>query len=197
VLALAGGASKPSYDTYVTLKRGGRSRTVLLQSVIDNPKDDIYVRPDDQIFLTYDPQTFAALGQTRKSGMIPFNAAKLSLVEAAALAGGGNGLTADPKGYFVFRYEDESVYRSVVGDDRFRDLISRGMVANGDGRYPIVYRLDLGATQSYIVAQNFPVRNKDVVYLARHVATDLAKFLSIVSSGSSAAYNIQRTANAL
>lgn len=197
VLALAGGASKPPYDTYVTLKRGNRSRTVLLQSVIDNPKDDIFVKPDDQIYLSYDPQTFAALGQTTKSGMIPFNAAKLSLVEAAALAGGGNVATADPKGYFVFRYEDESVYRSVVGDDRFRDLISRGMVPNGDGRYPIVYRLDLAETQSYIVAQNFPVRNKDVVYLARHVATDLAKFLTIVSSGSSAAYNIQRTGRAL
>ena len=197
VLAMAGGASKPPYDTYVSLKRGGRSRTVLLQTIIDNPKDDIYVKPDDQIYVTYDPQTFAALGQTKQSGKIPFNAAKLSLVEAAALAGGGNVATADPKGYFVFRYEDESVYRSVVGDDRFRDLISRGMTPDGEGRYPIVYRLDLGATQSYIIAQTFPVRNKDVVYLARHMATDLAKFLSIVSSGSSAAYNIQRTVNAL
>lgn len=197
VLALAGGASKPPYDTYVSLRRGGRSRSVLLQTIVDNPKDDIYVKPDDQIYVTYDPQTFSALGQTTKSGKIPFNAAKLSLVEAAALAGGGNIATADPRGYFVFRYEDESVYRSVVGDDRFRELISRGMMPDGDGRYPIVYRLDLSATQSYIVAQNFPVRNKDVIYLARHVATDLAKFLNILSSGSSAAYNIQRTANAL
>nr|WP_314085929.1 polysaccharide biosynthesis/export family protein [uncultured Shinella sp.] len=197
VIAMAGGASKQPYDTYVSLKRGGRSRSVLLQTVIDNPKEDIYVKPDDQIYVSYDPQTFSALGQTEKSGKIPFNAAKLSLVEAAALAGGGNIATADPKGYFVFRYENENVYRSVVGDDRFRDLIARGMAPDGEGRYPIVYRLDLGATQSYIIAQNFPVRNKDVIYLSRHVATDLAKFLSIVSSGSSAAYNIQRTARAL
>ncbi|RFZ83951.1 polysaccharide export protein [Shinella sp. WSJ-2] len=197
VIAMAGGASKQPYDTYVSLKRGGRSRSVLLQTVIDNPKEDIYVKPDDQIYVSYDPQTFSALGQTEKSGKIPFNAAKLSLVEAAALAGGGNIATADPKGYFVFRYENENVYRSVVGDDRFRDLISRGMAPDGEGRYPIVYRLDLGATQSYIIAQNFPVRNKDVIYLSRHVATDLAKFLSILSSGSSAAYNIQRTARAL
>lgn len=196
-IAMAGGASKQPYDTYVNLKRGGRSRSVLLQTVIDNPKEDIYVKPDDQIYVSYDPQTFSALGQTEKSGKIPFNAAKLSLVEAAALAGGGNIATADPKGYFVFRYENENVYRSVVGDDRFRDLISRGMAPDGEGRYPIVYRLDLGATQSYIIAQNFPVRNKDVIYLSRHVATDFAKFMAILSSGSSAAYNITRTANAL
>lgn len=196
VLAMAGGASKPPYDTYVSLKRAGRTRSVLLQSIIDNPKDDIYVKPEDQIYVSYDPQTFSALGQTEKSGKIAFNAAKLSLVEAAALAGGGNTATADPKGYFIFRYEEENVYRSVVGDDRFRDLISRGMAPDTEGRYPIVYRLDLAATQSYIVAQNFPVRNKDVIYLARHVATDFAKFMSIVSSGSSAAYNIHRTGRA-
>ncbi len=192
VLALAGGPVKPPYDTYVTLKRKGRSSTVLLQSVVDTPNDDIIIKPDDQIYVSYDPQTFSALGQTRASGKIPFQAADLSLVEAAALAGGGNTVTADPKGYFVFRYEYENVYRSVVGDDRFRDLISRGMSADSEGRYPIVYRLDLGATQSYIVAQSFPVRNKDVIYLARHIATDLAKFLNIVSSSSSVAYNAKR-----
>lgn len=192
ILALAGGPVKPPYDTYVTLKRQGRSGTVLLQTVVENPKEDIVIKPDDKIFVTFDPQTFSALGQTRASGKIPFQAASLSLVEAAALAGGGNLATADPKGYFVFRYEYEDVYRSVVGDDRFRDLIARGMSADREGRYPIVYRLDLAATQSYIVAQTFPVRNKDVIYLARHVATDFAKFLAIVSNSSSLAYDVKR-----
>lgn len=195
ILALAGGPSKPPYDTYITLKRNGRSGTVLLQSVVENPKDDIVIKPDDQIYVTHDPQTFSALGQTRTSGKIPFQAASLSLVEAAALAGGGNLATADPKGYFVFRYEYEDVYRSVVGDDRFRDLIARGMTADREGRYPIVYRLDLGQTQSYIVAQTFPVRNKDVVYLSRHLATDFAKFMSLVSSSTTVAYNLKRINN--
>lgn len=192
VLALAGGPAKPPYDTYVTLKRNGRSGTVLLQSLVDNPKEDVIIKPDDQLFVTYDPQTFSALGQTQVSGKIPFKAASLSLVEAAALAGGGNLATADPKGYFVFRYEYEDVYRSVVGDDRFRDLIARGMSADREGRYPIVYRLNLAETQSYIVAQTFPVRNKDVIYLARHFATDFAKFLNLVSGTSSVAYNVKR-----
>jgi polysaccharide export outer membrane protein len=195
VLALAGGPVKPAYDTYVTLKRGGKTGTILLQSIVENPKEDIVIKPSDQIYVTYEPQTFSALGQTKLSGKIPFQAANLSLVEAAALAGGGNTATADPKGYFVFRYEHESVYRQVVGDDRFRDLLARGMAPDSEGLYPIVYRLDLGETQSYIVAQTFPVRHKDVVYLSRHIATDLTKFLQILSSGSTAAYNIQRTVN--
>uniref|UniRef100_UPI0038B45DB7 polysaccharide biosynthesis/export family protein n=1 Tax=Rhizobium alarense TaxID=2846851 RepID=UPI0038B45DB7 len=192
VLASAGGPNKPPYDTYVTLKRGGRTGTILLQSLVENPKEDIIVKPDDQIYVTFDPQTFSALGQTSKSGKIEFAGASLSLVEAAALAGGGNFSTADPGGYFVFRYEYESVYRQVVGEDRFRDLLSRGLAPDEQGRYPIVYRLDLAETQSYIVAQSFPIRHRDVIYLARHPATDFQKFIQIINGGSTTAYNIHR-----
>ena len=181
VLARAGGARKAPYDTYVTLKRGGRTGTVLLQTIVDNPKEDIIVKPEDQIYVTFDPQTFSALGQTERAGKVPFDASSLSLIEAAALAGGGKLTTADPKGYFVFRYEDESVYRHVVGDDRFRDLLARGMTSDAQGRYPIIYRLDLGNPQSFIVAQSFPVRNRDVVYLSRHPATDFSRFVAMVT----------------
>ncbi|MBD9373370.1 polysaccharide export protein [Rhizobium sp. ARZ01] len=193
VLARAGGASKPAYDTYVTLKRGGRTGMVLLQTIVDNPKEDIIVKPADQIYLTFDPQTFSALGQTVKTGKVPFDSSGLSLIEAAALAGGGRMTTADPKGYFIFRYENESVYRHVVGDDRFRDLLAKGMTSDGQGRYPIIYRLDLGQAQSYIVAQSFPVRNRDVIYLSRHPASDFARFMAVVTGTASAAYNINRT----
>ncbi len=193
VLARAGGATKAPYDTYVTLKRGGRSGTVLLQTIVDNPKEDIIVRPEDRIYVTYDPQTFSALGQTEKAGKVPFDASSLSLIEAAALAGGGNMTTADPKGYFIFRYENESVYRNVVGDDRFRDLLAKGMTSDGQGRYPIIYRLDLGNPQSYIVAQSFPVRNRDVIYLSRHPATDFARFVQMITGTVSAVGTTNRT----
>lgn len=181
ILARAGGASKAPYDTYVTLKRGGRQGTVLLQTIVDDPKEDIFVRPADQIYVTHDPQTFSTLGQTERVGKVPFNTSSLSLIEAAALAGGGNLTTADPKGYFIFRYENERVYRHVVGDKRFRDLLAKGMTSDGQGRYPIIYRLDLGDPQSFIVAQSFPVRNRDVIYLSRHPATDFSRFVSIIT----------------
>lgn len=182
VIAMAGGAEKPPYDTYVTLTRGRKSNTVLLQSVVDNPKEDIYIVPRDKIFLTYDPQTFAALGASEKVGRIPFETGSLSLIEATALAAGANPNLADPKGYFIFRYEYEAVYRQVVGESRFEELLSRGMMANKDGRYPIVYRIDMTDPQSYIVAQSFPVRSKDVLYLSHHPSTDFVKFTTIVAT---------------
>ncbi len=195
ILATAGGSSKAPYDSYVTLTRGNKVSRVLLQSLIENPKDDIYVRPGDQIFVTYEPQTFTALGSTKKAGKLEFNASKLSLVEAAALAGGGDATLADSKGYFIFRYEYENVYRQVVGEQRFRELLSRGMVADSSGRYPIVYRVDMLKPESYLVTQNFPIRNKDVLYLSRHPATDFIKFVSLFNSSAAAAWNVNRIAN--
>jgi polysaccharide export outer membrane protein len=180
VIAVAGGPAKPPYDSYVTMTRGRKSSTVLLQSVIDDPKEDIMIQPRDKIFLTYDPQTFTALGNVYKSGKIPFEASTLTLVEAAALTGGARAELADPKGYFIFRYEYEAVYRQVVGEQRFRDLMRDGMGPDREGRYPIVYRIDMSDPQSYLVTQSFPVRNKDVLYLARHPTTDFVKFVQII-----------------
>jgi polysaccharide export outer membrane protein len=191
VLAMAGGAEKPSYDTYVTLTRGRKTSTVLLQSILDNPKEDIYIVPRDKIFLTYDPQTFTALGASEKAGRIEFDTSSLSLVEATALAAGANPNLADPKGYFIFRYEYEAVYRQVVGESRFNELLSKGMMANKDGRYPIVYRIDMTDPQSYIIAQSFPVRSKDVLYLSHHPSTDFVKFSTILATPVSIARNVQ------
>lgn len=185
VIAMAGGPKQQAYDTYVTLTRGKKSSTVLLQSVIDNPKDDVFVSPRDKVFLTYEPQTFTALGSVGtagKSGKIPFASGSLSLVEAAALAGGVRSDLADPKGYFVFRYEYEPVYRQVVGDSRFNDLLAKGMMANKEGLYPIVYRIDMTNPQSYMVTQSFPIRNKDVLYVSHHPSTDFAKFVALIAA---------------
>lgn len=191
VIASGGGPAKPPYDTYVTLTRGRKSSTVLLQSVIDDPKEDIMIQPRDKIFLTYDPQTFTALGNVYKSGKIPFETSTLTLVEAAALSGGARAELADPKGYFIFRYEYEVVYRQVVGEQRFHDLLKQGMAPDREGRYPIVYRIDMTDPQSYLVTQSFPVRNKDVLYLARHPTTDLVKFIQIIRGPVALARDVQ------
>lgn len=195
VIAAAGGPAKPPYDTYVTLTRGRKSSTVLFQSVIDDPKEDIMIQPRDKIFLIYDPQTFTALGNVYKSGKIPFETSTLTLVEAAALTGGARAELADPKGYFIFRYEYERVYRQVVGEERFRDLLQKGMVPDREGRYPIVYRIDMTDPQSYLLTQSFPVRNKDVLYLARHPTTDFVKFIAIIRGPVALAKDVQTINN--
>ncbi|MFI0846050.1 polysaccharide biosynthesis/export family protein [Mesorhizobium sp. IMUNJ 23232] len=181
VIAKAGGPSQPPYDTFVTLTRGGKTGKALLQTLIEQPRENVYARPGDQLFLTHDPQTFSVLGSTGKSAKIPLGAASISVIEAAALAGGADPTRANPKGLFIFRYEYGAVLKSVLGEERFRQLASKGMQANASDMYPIVYRIDLSQPGAYLVGQNFPVRNKDVLFLAQHPTVEITRFLALVA----------------
>ena len=181
VIAKAGGPTQPPYDTFVTLTRGGKTGKALLQTLIAEPRENIYARPGDQLFLSHDAQSFSVLGATGESAKVPMGAAQVSVIEAAALAGGANMTTANPKGFFIFRFEYPEVLKKVLGEQRFQDLVSRGIQPNPQGLFPIVYRIDLIKPQAYLTGQTFMIRNKDVLYLSRHPATDISRFLTSVS----------------
>ena len=181
VIAKAGGPTSPPYESYVTLTRGNKTATALLKTIIDTPSNNVFIRPDDQVFLTHDPRTFTILGQTATNNRIPFGANDLNLLEAIALAGGGNDRGASAAGYFVFRYEEERIVRALLGDKRFDAMRAKGLAANKDGRYPIVYRLDMNKPDSLVSGQTFPIKNRDIVYASRHPAVELQYFLSLVA----------------
>ncbi len=180
-VAKAGGPTGQPYETYVTLTRGNKTAQVLLKTILEHPSENVYVRPDDQIYVTIDPRTFTVLGETSTNNRISFGAGDLNLLEAVALAGGGRDETVDAKGYFIFRYEDREVVEQLLGRQRFRELVAKGMRPDARERYPIVYRIDLKRADSLLVGQTFPVKNRDVIYASRHPSVDLRKFLNIVS----------------
>ncbi len=202
VIAKAGGPTAQPYESYVTLVRGKRTGTALLKSIIDNPSENIYVQPGDQVFVTRDPRTFTLLGAIKGNSRVEFGSNDLNLLEAVALGGGGNDNTVDAEGYFLFRYEEPDVVLGLIGQQRLDALLRKGMQPNKDGRYPIVYRFNMRNPDSLVVGQTFPVKSRDVIYASRHMAVDFTKFLGIVgapigiaSQGASAAYNIQRFSN--
>lgn len=180
VLAKAGGPTGQPYENYVTLVRGQRSGTVLLKSLIDSPRENIYVQSGDQLFITRDPRTFTILGAVNANGRIEFGSNDLNLLEAVALAQGSSKTTLDMKGYFIFRYEEPDIVHDLLGPERFRRLIANGMQADKVGRYPIVYRFNMGSPDSMMVGQTFPVKNRDVIYGSRHPSVDFIKFVDIV-----------------
>ncbi|OJF98445.1 polysaccharide biosynthesis/export family protein [Pararhizobium antarcticum] len=180
VIAKAGGPTSQPYETYVTLVRGKKTGTVLLKSIIENPSENVHVQPGDQIFVTRDPRTFTILGAAKQNKRIEFGANDVNLLEAVAMAGGGSDAAVDMKGYFVFRYEEPDVIMSLLGTQRFDEMLNKGMTPDSIGRYPIVYRLDMSKPDSLIVGQTFPVKSRDVIYASRHPAVDIGKFLTIV-----------------
>jgi len=202
VIAKAGGPTGQPYETYVTLVRDRKIGVALLSSVIDNPSENIFVQPGDQIFVSRDPRTFTLLGSVKTNGRVNFGASDLNLLEAVALGGGGNDTAVDAKGYFLFRYEEPDVVMSLLGLQRFNELLSKGMKPDRVGRYPIVYSFDMTRPDSLLVGQTFPVKNRDVIYASRHTSVDLRKFLTLIgaplgiaSQGAGVAYNLDRLGN--
>ena len=179
-LAKAGGPIAQPFESYVTLTRQKKAGTVLLKTLIDNPQENIYIQPGDQIFVTREPRTFTVLGTTKANNRIEFGANDLNLLEAVAMAGGSDATTSDMKGYFVFRYEEPEIVLDLVGQVRFNELLRKGMKTDRIGRYPIVYRFDMTKAGSLLIGQTFPVKNRDVVYASRHPAVDFVKFMSII-----------------
>ncbi|MDP9562616.1 MULTISPECIES: polysaccharide biosynthesis/export family protein [Agrobacterium] len=195
VLAKAGGPTAQPYESYVTLTRQSKTGTVLLKTLVQNPQENIYVQPGDQVFVTREPRTFTVLGSVKANNRLEFGANDLNLLEAVALAGGGSAGTSDMKGYFVFRYEEPDIIIDLVGQQKFNDLIHRGMRPDKFGRYPIVYRFDMTRAGSMLVGQNFDVKARDVIYASRHPSIDFTRFVTIIGqpisivSGGAGIYN--------
>ena len=62
VVALAGGVRAPVHETFITLSRGGRSVTVPMQALLQQPRENIFVRPADTLTLVRTPQTYSVFG---------------------------------------------------------------------------------------------------------------------------------------
>ena len=109
VIAAAGGAKAPVYETFVRLSRGGVTATIPMDQLVSDPAENIYAWPGDVLTLVEVPETFSVFGATTQNTEVPFGAEKISLDEALAKAGGLQDLRADPQGIFLFRFEPSRV----------------------------------------------------------------------------------------
>jgi polysaccharide export outer membrane protein len=64
----AGGPKSQGYDTWVMLERGGRRATAPFGALVYEPSNNIWVHPDDTIYLYREAQTFLAFGAMAPTG---------------------------------------------------------------------------------------------------------------------------------
>jgi polysaccharide export outer membrane protein len=185
-IATAGGSRAADYNTFVRLTRGRSSATVSLARIVRDNDQNIYLRPNDLLYVYTDPQTFTAFGATLRNASVPFTTDRLTLAQAVGEAGGLNDLRADPRGVFVFRYEDPEFYR-LVQSMRPETIGSPAITAAG---VPVVYKLDMKDPRGFFAAQRFLMRDNDVLYVSNAAATDVQKLLSVFSGGISAANQV-------
>jgi polysaccharide export outer membrane protein len=73
----------------------------------------------------------------------------------------------------LFRYEPNSIVRALD-----QPIATR---APGADASPIVYRFDFKDGKSYLLAQKFPVRDKDVIFVADAPAAQIYKFFTALN----------------
>lgn len=177
-LAAAGGFRQPVGKITIRMTRevtdqGRRSTRVVslpLETVITDPAQNVLLQPGDVITALYQPNSFTVLGATTKNEEINFEAQGITLAQALARAGGLQDARANPSGVFIFRFEDPAMLGAAGTGP-----------TTSDGKVPVVYRIDLKDPATFFMAQEFPMRNKDVMYVSNAPAAELQKFLNLVS----------------
>jgi polysaccharide export outer membrane protein len=173
VIAAAGGVRAPVHETFVRLSRDGVTATIPFERLVADPAEDIYARPGDVLTLVRIPQTFSVFGATGRNASITFDAETLTLSEALAKSQGLRDDLANPKGVFLFRYEPASIVRAL--DQPIATSV-------GDGTSPVAYRFDFSDANSYLMADQFPVRDKDIIFVADAGAVQVQKLFTVLQT---------------
>lgn len=172
VVASSGGVRAPISDIAVVLSRDGKTFRVPMEAVLEDPRENVFLRPGDIVTLVHDPQSFTIGGATGRSAMVPFDTAHLTLDEALAKGGGLLDDRADPAAVFVVRFETE-----VVADA----LPETHGVIRQPGGVPTVYHLDLHSPAALFLSRRFPIRNKDIVFVSDSPLADVQKVFNVIN----------------
>lgn len=172
VISEAGGIQSPVHETFIELSRHGSTVRVPMQTLVANPKENIYARPGDVITVIRYPLTVTAIGATGSNALIPFQAIGMSLEEAVAKAGGLLDQRADPAGVFILRYEPVAIARQYPSVPP--DLLNQPLV-------PIAYHTNMRDPNALFAARRFAMRDKDILFVSNSPSTELYKVLTMVS----------------
>ena len=169
----AGGPKSDGFDTWVMLERGGRRATAPFGALVYEPSNNIYVHPNDTIYVYREPQTFVAFGAfagsgTAAQGLYKFDAWRLSLAEAVAKAGGLSDGTADPASVFLYRGESREV----------AELFGVDCTPFPGPIIPVIYMVNFHDPTGYFLATKMQMRNKDVLYISNAGSVETAKLMT-------------------
>lgn len=183
MVAMAGGAKFPPYESSVRLTRGRSTVSFMMQELIDQPETfNVPVAAGDALLVTQKLQKFIALGAVAQPGEQIFRKSHLTLADGLAQAFGLDAQRSDAKGVYLFRREPVELAQRygipLLEEDR--DTV------------PIVYQLDLKDGKSFFVMSQFPVRPNDIVFVSTAPLAEAVKFFQILS-GATATVAIPRT----
>jgi polysaccharide export outer membrane protein len=175
-IARAGGLRGAGQDTWVMVDRNHKVAVAPFEALVYEPTNNIFVQAQDVVYVYREPQTFLAFGATGKQGQVSFDAWRLSMAEALAKAGGLLDDHAEPSWVFLYRAERQQLAK---------ELDPKCAVTDGEF-VPVIYQINLRDPAAPFLATQFPMRNKDVLYVSNARSVESTKFLTYVNLASAA-----------
>jgi polysaccharide export outer membrane protein len=181
VLAGAGGVQDQVSKTMIQISRDGQVTALPMSRIISDPGENIRLRSNDIVTAMSKTLSFISLGAGGKNDEVEFEATGISLAQALGRIGGLKDDRANVRGVFIFRFEKPDV-AGVAANENLR--------TTSDGRVPVIYRVDMSRPETLFMAQAFPVRDKDVLFVSSAPLADLQKFVSILTQTAFSFINI-------
>lgn len=178
-VAAAGGVTQPVHKMTIQVTRNGKIQSLPLETIIRDPKANIPLQPNDIVTVYYQPLSFTVLGATGKNDEISFEATGINLSQAMGRVGGLQDARADSKAVFIFRLEPPDAL-----------TVKPGSLVTEDNQVPVVYQFDMNDPATYFLAQTFPMKNKDTLFVSSAASVELMKFLAVFTSVLSPAASI-------
>jgi len=159
-------------ETWVILERGGKRAIAPFGALVYEPVNNVYVHPNDTIYLYREPQTYLAFGAVGAQQQIPFGTWRLSLAEAISKSGGLIDSQADPASVFLYRGEARDVAQALGID-----------VSTHEGPViPVIYTINLRDPAGLFLASSFEMRNKDILYASNSLSVEATKFMNYLNN---------------
>ena len=159
-------------ETWVILERNGRRAIAPFGALVYEPANNIYVHPNDTIYLYREAQTFLTFGALGTQQQIPFGSWRLSLAEAISKAGGLIDAQADPAAVFLYRGEARDIAEAMGID-----------CSPYEGpMIPVIYTINLRDPAGYFLASSFEMRNKDIIYASNAFSVESTKFMNYLNT---------------
>jgi polysaccharide export outer membrane protein len=168
-VAMTGGTVSPAFDEILQLTRGGKATRLRLSWLLSHPAENIYLRPNDVLYVVRSPKAITVLGATKNNARIEFDTEQVSLAEVLGQAGGLVDLQAEPAGVFVFRLQPAPLVATLTHGP--------AISADNSSNVPVIFRADLRQAGDFFLAQSFQMHDKDIVYVANAEAVQLDKVL--------------------
>jgi polysaccharide export outer membrane protein len=171
-IALAGGAASAPSAANVTLIRGNKRASAPIERVMNDNGQNVYLLPDDQIYVGKDATTFTAFGAFKSVGEFEFEPGKLTLAQAFGRAGGLLDDRANASNVYLLR--NQTVYKPYAGSADAK-LPTTYSVSNK----PAVYRIDMKDIANLALMQRFQMAKGDMLYATNAGMVDFAKLFTI------------------